>query len=187
MPQWWRAARGCATARPPIADPDAMSPPIDPYAAPRVASTGELQPGDVTELALSPVARIAAGLAFGTGLFAVALAFQTFVFFRHEPLLTSCVLLMVLLAGALVFGAARLRRMRGAGALVALVAGALGLLLDATWTLVSMSAGLFSSLPLILLPLLTLTTLFAALSVPATRKADAVRARLLREGMVAGF
>jgi hypothetical protein len=164
-----------------------MSPPVDPYAAPREASTATPAPDDVTELALTPAARIAAGLAFGTGGFALALALQTYLFFRHEPLLLSCVLLMVALAGALGFGAARLRRMRSAGAIVAIVAGALGLLLDATWTLVAMSSGLFSSLPLLLLPLLTLTTLFAALSVPATRRADAVRARLLRDGMVAGF
>jgi hypothetical protein len=159
----------------------------DPYAAPREASTGTPAPDDVTELGLTPVARIAAGLAFGTGGFASALALQTYMFVRHEPLLLSCVLLMVVFAGTLVFGAARLRRMRAVGAILAVVAGALGLVLDATWTLVSMSSGLFSSLPLLLLPLLTLTTLFAALSIPAARRADAVRARLLRDGMVAGF
>jgi hypothetical protein len=147
------------------------------------------QGGDDDMIAIKPTsgAKLGGAVMAGAGVLGLVLALQGFAVLGLRGAYQLSEPLFGLLGALGIFAAARLASMRGQGALLTAVVGALLSLLAIAWFVVALLGGVFILLALALAPVGALAAVLGIVNLAPARKADAARGRLRAQGLDAGF
>jgi hypothetical protein len=153
-----------------------------------MTSVGE-QGGDDDMVAIKATTGAKAGGAVmaGGSILALVLALQGFAVIGLRGAYQLSEPWFALLGALGLWSAARLATMRGQGALMTAVLGALLSLSGIAWFFITLLGGVFIVLALVLAPVGAVAAFLGIVNLAPARKADAARGRLRAQGLDAGF